>query len=80
MLFSSGSEFGNDAILAILNCQYSGARAGGWGKILPRFTKPKKCCRKLVLFSRAVLNDKDPGRSDRKWVKNHFSTEIFIRT
>ena len=40
--------------------------------------KPKKCCRKMVLFSRGVKNDKRPGRWDRKRIKSQFSIEIFI--
>ena len=36
------------------------------------------CWRKMVLFSRAVKNDKVPGRLYRKLVEIPFSVEIFI--
>ena len=55
-----------------------GRPQGGGGSFPPPARNRKNCCRKRVLFSRAVLNDKAPGRWDRKWIKSQFSIEIFI--
>ena len=50
----------------------------GRGKLPPPPETEKYCCRKMELFSRAVENDKGPGRWNRKWIKGQFSIEIFI--
>ena len=52
----------------------SGPPTGGEG----RHSNRNKCCRKMGSFSTAVDNDKDPGRSDTKWVKSQFFIEIYV--
>ena len=42
-------------------------------------SKPKNVAENGVIFRR-FINGKGPGRSNRKWTKNQFSIEIFVRT
>ena len=57
---------------------YHGRPQGGGGGSFPPPETEGNCCRKMVLFPRAVKNYKGPGIWDRKWVKSQFSIEIFI--
>ena len=69
---------GSVFLLSSQNVTYQGRPQGGKGEASPPPENQKNCCRKMVLFSRAVENDKGPGRRDRKWIKSQFSIEICI--